>query len=257
MRMIEAVLLGIVQGLTEFLPVSSTGHLIVARWLFGWQGALDSLTFDIALHAGTFLSLLICLWRDILDILGGKWRLLALLAVGTIPAGIAGVLFEETVENTLRSPYIVVFTLVAFGIVMLVAERFKKVRGMEDLRASDALLIGLAQAVALMPGVSRSGITISAALMLGLHREAGARFSFLLSMPVIAGAGFLAGKELIQSPEGHDAGLFISGFIASAVAGTLAIKFLLGYLKRHPLNAFAYYRFALAAFMAGVIWVRG
>ncbi|MDP2277722.1 MAG: undecaprenyl-diphosphatase UppP [Nitrospirota bacterium] len=255
--MVESIILGIVQGLTEFLPVSSTAHLILFPWFFGWKGDIDSLTFDVALHAGTLLALIICFWKDWVEILRNNRKLLAFLVVATLPAGIAGILLKDTVETTLRSPLIIVFTLVLFGIVMLISERWKRGKEIKDMTFSDAILIGVSQAVALIPGVSRSGITISAGLFRGLEREASARFSFLLSTPVIFGAMLLEGRKLIFNAGDYNLNLFMAGFIASGVTGFIAIKFLLYFLRKHPLNIFVYYRFVLAGIIIGGIWLKG
>ncbi|MBA3071230.1 MAG: undecaprenyl-diphosphatase UppP [Nitrospirae bacterium] len=255
--MVEAIILGIVQGLTEFLPVSSTAHLILLPWFFGWKGDIDSLTFDVALHAGTLLALISCFWKDWVEILLNNRKLLALLVVATLPAGIAGILLKDVVETTLRSPLIIVFTLVLFGIVMLISERWKRGREIKDMTFSDAIIIGVSQAVALIPGVSRSGITISAGLFRGLEREASARFSFILSTPVIFGAALLEGRKLISNAGNYDLNLFMAGVVTSAVTGYIAIKFLLYFLRKHSLNIFVYYRFVLALIIIGGIWLKG
>ena len=255
--MLEALILGIVQGFTEFLPVSSTAHLILFPWFFGWKGDIDSLTFDVALHAGTLLALIICFWKDWVEMLRNNRKLLALLVVAILPAGIAGMLLKDAVETTLRSPLIIVFTLALFGIVMLISERWKRGREIKDMTFSDAVIIGVSQAVALIPGVSRSGITISAGLFRGLEREASARFSFLLSTPVIFGATLLEGRKIILNAGNHDLNLFMAGFVASGVTGFIAIKFLLYFLRKHPLNIFVYYRFVLAVVIIGGIWLKG
>jgi undecaprenyl-diphosphatase len=255
--MLEAIILGIVQGFTEFLPVSSTAHLILFPWFFGWKGDIDSLMFDVALHAGTLLALIICFWKDWVEMLLNNRKLLALFAAATLPAGIAGILLKDAVETTLRSPLIIVFTLVLVGIVMLISERWKRGREIKDMTFSDAIIIGVSQAAALIPGVSRSGITISAGLFRGLGREAAARFSFLLSTPVIFGATLLEGRKLISNSGNYDLNLFTAGFAASAVTGFIAIKFLLYFFKKHPLNIFVYYRFVLAVIIIGGIWLKG
>ena len=255
--MVEAIILGIVQGLTEFLPVSSTAHLILLPWFFGWKGDIDSLTFDVALHAGTLLALISCFWKDWVEILLNNRKLLALLVVATLPAGITGILLKDAVETTLRSPLIIVFTLVLFGIVMLISERWKRGREIKDMTFSDAIIIGVSQAVALIPGVSRSGITISAGLFRGLEREASARFSFILSTPVIFGAALLEGRKLISNAGNYDLNLFMAGVVTSAVTGYIAIKFLLYFLRKHSLNIFVYYRFVLALIIIGGIWLKG
>lgn len=254
--MLEAIILGIVQGITEFLPVSSTAHLILFPWFFGWKGELDTLTFDVALHAGTLLALIMCFWKDWLEIFLNNRRLLTLLIVATLPAGIAGILLNHVVENTLRNPLIIAVMLVVVGIVMLISEKAKKGKVIKGVSLFDAVIIGIAQAIAIIPGVSRSGITISAGLFRGLERDASARFSFILSTPVILGATFLEGKKLVSGGN-HDPGLFMAGFITSAVTGFIAIKFLMYFFRRHPLNIFVYYRFMLAVIIIGGIWLKG
>lgn len=254
--MIEALILGIVQGLTEFLPVSSTAHLILFPWFFNWTGELDSLTFDVALHAGTLLSLIICFWKDWVELVFKKQMLFMLIILASVPAGIAGILLNDYVEHTFRSPYIIAVTLVVFGYVMLIAENMNKTRTLDSMDLGDAMIIGLAQAIALIPGVSRSGITISAGLFRGLEREASARFSFLLSTPIIAGATLLHARKLVNTSADHNMSLFLIGFIAAAVSGFAAIKFLLSFLKKHPLNVFAYYRFGLAGVIIAGIWLK-
>lgn len=254
--MIEALVLGIVQGLTEFLPVSSTAHLIIVPWVFAWTGLADTLTFDVALHAGTLAALLICFWRDWVEIIFRKPRFLLMIVAASFPAGVAGVLLNDLVETRLRSPLIIVGTLVIFGIAMLVAERGLKEREFNRIAFSDAMLIGLAQAVALIPGVSRSGITISAGLFLGINREAAARFSFLLSTPAVAGAALLHLVKALRHGGVEHPDLFATGIAVSALTGVLAIKFLLGFFRKHPMNIFAYYRFGLAALILAGVWLR-
>ncbi|MGE5299773.1 MAG: undecaprenyl-diphosphate phosphatase [Acidobacteriota bacterium] len=255
--MFDALILGIVQGLTEFLPVSSTAHLILFPWLFHWGGVLDSLTFDLALHAGTLCALLVCFWRDWLDILMKKQKLLPLIVLASVPAGVAGILLEHIVESRLRSPLVIAASLVAVGVFLLASERAYKHRKVDDLGYADAVVIGLSQAVALIPGVSRSGITISSGLFRGLKRESAARFSFLLSTPVVGGAVLLHLKKMLAGGAGHDTSFFAAGFIASALTGLAAIKFLMNFLKKHPVNVFAYYRFGLAAVIMIGIWLKG
>ena len=254
--MIEALILGIVQGLTEFLPVSSTAHLILFPWFFHWRGELDSLTFDVALHAGTLLSLVICFWKEWIDLILRKRKLFWLIMLASVPAGLAGFFLNDLVENTLRSPYVIAVSLVVFGCIMLIAEKMNKTKTIDRVTLADAITVGLAQAVALIPGVSRSGITISAGLFRGLEREASARFSFLLSMPIVAGATLLHAKKLVSGQADHNWDLFIIGFMSSAITGCAAIKFLLSFFKKHPLDVFAYYRFGLAAVILAGIWLR-
>ena len=255
--MLEAIILGIVQGITEFLPVSSTAHLILFPWFFNWGGEVDSLTFDIALHTGTLLALLLCFWKDWVDLFLKKQRLLVLIILASIPAGVSGFLLNDMIENNLRNPLVISIMLIIFGIVMLVAEKIYKYKGMEKLEFKDAIIIGIAQAVAIIPGVSRSGITISAGLFRGFEREAAARFSFLLSTPIIAGATMLHLKKAFMHQESHDVQIFAIGVITSFITGFFAIKFLLGFLKKNPLNLFVYYRFVLAAVIIIGIWLKG
>jgi len=255
--MLEAIILGIVQGLTEFLPISSTAHLILFPWFFNWRGEINTLTFDVALHAGTLLALILFFWRDWLELIFKKQRLFGLIVLASIPAGVAGFLLNDIVENNLRKPLVISIMLIAVGILMLVAERTNKHKGLEKTGLKDSLIIGIAQAIAIIPGVSRSGITISAGLFRGLEREASARFSFLLSTPLIAGATALHLKEALISQTNHDFRLFFAGIITSFITGFIAIKFLLKFLKKNPLNLFVYYRFVLSAVIIAGIWLKG
>ncbi len=255
--MFEAIILGIVQGLTEFLPISSTAHLILFPWFLNWRGEINTLTFDVALHAGTLLALILFFWRDWLELIFKKQRLFGLIILASIPAGAAGYLLNDIVENNLREPLVISIMLIAVGILMLVAERTDKYKGLEKTGLKDSLIIGLAQAIAIIPGVSRSGITISAGLFRGFEREAAARFSFLLSTPLIAGATALHLKEALISQTNHDFRLFFAGIITSFITGFIAIKFLLKFLKKNPLNLFVYYRFVLSAVIIAGIWLKG
>lgn len=256
---IEAIILGIVQGLTEFLPISSSGHLILTQWATGWQGELiNSLTFDVALHFGTLTAVLWYFWRDwlklgkaTLRIVQGKAmayeaKLVWYLVLATIPAVIVGLSLEDMVETAFRNPVLVAAALVVGSLVMWCADRYSsKVRHLGEMTLGHALFVGAAQAVALIPGVSRSGITISAGLAAGYRREDAARFSFLLSTPVIAGAALHKVHHITF--QGHAAWGCILGTLSSAVVGYLAIRFLIRYLERHSLNIFVWYRLALAA----------
>jgi len=265
----EAIILGIIQGFTEFLPISSSAHLIVLPWMFGWQGTLvDSLTFDVALHAGSLVAILAFFWRDWLDLLkkfftglgDGTWktgegRLVWFIVLATIPAGILGLKYEKVVEGSFRNPLLIAVSLSVIGIVMWAADRFSAKRtALSRMTLGHAVLIGCAQAVALVPGVSRSGSTIIAGLLTGYTREAAARFSFLLSTPVIAGAAVLKLHKLHLAP--GEALPFALGIAFSAVVGYVSIKFLLHYVNRHTLDLFVWYRLALAAAIALVLFVR-
>jgi undecaprenyl-diphosphatase len=255
--MLESIILGIVQGLTEFLPVSSTAHLILFPWFFDWGGIIDSLSFDIALHAGTLFALIIYFRKDWVDLILRKKRLLFLIIIATLPAAAAGVLLGDIVEESLRSPYIICISLVTIGVFMFASERMYKHRKIEDLTLSDAVLIGISQAIALIPGVSRSGITISSGLFRGLERQAAARFSFLLSTPVIAGATFLHGIKMFNGNAEYDIPIFTVGFVASAITGFAAIRFLLNFFRNHTVNIFVYYRIALAIVIILGLWLKG
>jgi undecaprenyl-diphosphatase len=263
----QALLLGILQGLTEFLPISSSAHLILLPWFFQWNHPLlDSLPFDVALHAGTLLAVLWYFWRDWLGLIGGFFRILAkrsardfqerlilYIILATIPAGIVGFLLEKTIESTFRNPALITLPLIFISFLMVYAERKARLsHPMEGVTLKDAMVIGFAQAVALLPGVSRSGITITAGLLQGYRREAATRFSFLLSTPAIGGATLLQVRHLLLA--GPDDWFLIAiGFISSAVVGYLAIAFLMRYLRVHTLNLFAGYRLVLAAMI--IFWV--
>jgi undecaprenyl-diphosphatase len=262
----EAILLGIVQGITEFLPISSSAHLILLPWMFGWQGTLiDSLNFDVALHAGSLVAILAFFWRDWFDLFGkfftgikdGTWktnegRLVWFNFLATIPAGILGLKYEHVVEESFRNPLLIAGALAAISLVMWAADRYSaKTADLGRLSLGHALFIGFAQALALLPGVSRSGITIIAGLMAGYTRESAARFSFLLSTPVIAGAAILKLHKLHLAD--NEALPFILGTAFSAIVGYLCIKFLLRYLNRHSLNVFVWYRLALVGAVV-VLW---
>ena len=254
--MIEALILGIVQGVTEFFPVSSTAHLILLPWFFKWGGDLDTLTFDVALHGGTLLALVLCFWRDWIEMLMHKRRLFYLIILASVPAGVVGFFFNDFVEESLRSPYIISLMLVLGGIVMYLSEKILKHRSLEALNLPDAVVIGIAQAIALIPGVSRSGITISAGLFRGLDRSSSARFSFLLSTPIIAGATLLHAKKMMTGNANYDLNLFMVGVAASAITGYAAIRFLMSFFRKYSLNAFVYYRFLLAAVIIAGIWLK-
>lgn len=264
-------MLGITQGVTEFAPVSSSGHLIIVPWLFGWtilQNPELNKTFDVALHIGTLIGALVYFRHDVAryiaawlrsirrrSIASADERLAWALVVGTIPGALAGALFESVIEDTLGQPWLIAVMLIAFGVILVWVDRAAPIRRrMADLSVRDGVVLGLAQAVALQPGVSRSGVTITAGRALGLDRESAARFSFLLSLPIIAGAGVLKGIDVAGS--GLPAGLawpFVWGVIASAVSGFLMIAFLLAYLRRHSFVVFLVYRIAVAIVVFAVI----
>lgn len=264
----EAIILGIVQGLGEFLPVSSSGHLILAEWATGWKGELmNSLTFDVSLHAGTLLAVLWYFRQDWLRlgaatvrVVRGKapdyeaW-LVWYIVLATVPAAVIGMKFERIVETAFRNPLLVAAALAGGALIMWLADRYSaRERRLASMSLGHALFIGMAQAVALMPGISRSGITMSAALGAGYRREDSARFSFLLSTPVIAGAALFKLKDLRF--HGPAAAGCILGVLSSAVVGYIAIRFLIRYLERHSLNLFVWYRLVLAGAVAALWLVR-
>ena len=246
MHIFEVIILGLVQGLTEFIPVSSSGHLVLFHEVLNVKDT--GLLFDVALHLGTLLALLIYFKNDLIEIVrgffSGKQRdknLVFLLAVATVPAVISGVLLETAAETTFRSPTVVMITLGLFGIVMLLAERAAKKLKQNDLEKvtlRQAVIIGLSQAIAVVPGVSRSGVTISAGLFAGLDRVAAARFSFLMAIPIILGA---AAKVMLSDGALAEIGshqlTFGLGFLTALISGLFAIKFLLKFLEKTALPA--------------------
>ena len=265
-EILQAIILGIVQGLTEFLPISSSGHLVVLPLLLGWDGVVNSLIFDVSLHLGTALAVVGFFFRDWVKIFSGflkaasgdrsklldnqQARLFLFLVVGSIPAALAGLVFKGFIETSLRSTLIVGLMLVSFGILLTYVDTVsKKTRKFGDMKWVDAVLIGIAQAVSLIPGVSRSGVTITAARLQSLDRESSVRFSFLLSAPAILGAGVLTLKDLLQVGAGQSPTIFWAGFISAAVSGWIAIKFLLSFVQKNNFNIFVWYRVVFGAFL--------
>ncbi len=261
---LQALLLGLVQGLTEFLPVSSSAHLILARALFGFDGDKFGMAFDVACHIGTLIAVVIFFRGEVARMVAAlprlfdkadpDARLIWLIAVGTIPAIVVGVLFKHQIEDNLRTPSVVAVTLALGAVLFFVAERSgSKTRAEGSLTLAEAFLIGCAQAVALIPGVSRSGATITVALLIGLRRAEAARFIFLLAIPAILGAAASEGPKLLKAGMGDAAPLFLIGVVSSAVVGYAAVKYFIRYLGNHSLAAFAWYRLALAGTV--VIWL--
>lgn len=254
--MFEAVVLGIIQGLTEFFPVSSTAHLIITAWVFKFSGMVDTLGFDAALHAGTLVAVIFYFQRDWLDMLRTKRRLLFLIIIATVPAGTAGFFLNDIVENVLRSPLIIAGALIVVSGVMWISEKYRKTKGIDEITFFDAIFIGLAQVFALIPGVSRSGITISAGLFKNLDRRAATRFSFLLSTPVIGGAALLHMVKIFGAASEYNIKIILAGIAVSALAGFFAIRFLMNFFKRHTLNTFIYYRLILAFVILIALWLK-
>lgn len=269
----QALVMGVVQGLTEFLPISSSGHLILVPFLFGWNDPfITSLAFSVMLHIGTLLALLVFFRADWVRLVpaglatlrdrsfrGDPDRKLAwLLVAATIPAAIAGFLLNDVIEEQVREPGLVALTLVIGGAIMWLADHWgSQKKDVDDVTFPIATGLGFAQAIALIPGISRSGISISAARFAGLNREAAARFSFLMATPITLGAAIFEVRKLVTGEAGVavELGPLIVGMVAAFVSGMLAIGFLLQYLRTRSLNVFVAYRLILAAIVV-VVWLR-
>jgi undecaprenyl-diphosphatase len=269
---LQALIMGIVQGLTEFLPVSSSGHLVIVPFLLGSDDLfLSSLAFSVMLHLGTLVALLVYFRADWVRLIPAgvaalrersfrddpDRRLAWLLVASTIPAAVVGVLFEDLISTTFREVGLVVIMLVVGGAILFLADRLgRRDRGVGDVTFPVALAIGAAQALALIPGMSRSGMSISAARLAGLDREAAARFAFLMATPITAGAGLFEARNLVTGDAGVDVafGPLLVGMVAALFSGLLAIHFMLRYLRTRSLDVFVWYRFALAAIVL-VAWL--
>lgn len=272
MNLLEAVVLGILQGLGEFLPISSSAHLLIAPWLFGWQEGTpqEKLVFDVALHLGTTVAVIGYFRRDLWRLFRALFRpanphpedsrMAWMILLACVPGAAAGALFEELIEQSIRSRIaLIAVLLMLMGVVLYLADRFgRRERPVDSLRTFEGFLIGCAQALALIPGVSRSGATITAGLLLGLTREAAARFSFLLSAPITLGATLWTFRHLMKSPPaGEQLQVMAAGVLTSGIVGYLSIAFLLRYLRTHSVNLFLWYRLALGLLVLAVWWVRG
>ena len=270
MTILQAIILGLVQGITEFAPISSSGHLILVPWMFGWHIVDDpalNKTFDVALHMGTFVGAVIYFRRDLWVYIKAFFascgarairtpdeRLAWALVIGTIPGVIAGVALGSVIEDKLGQPWLIAVMLAVFGVVLYVVDRVaRQDRDLDSIGARTGLFVGIAQALALQPGVSRSGVTITASRLVGLNREAAARFSFLLALPIIAGAGAAKGLDLVQHGFQGYGPQFLAGFLAAAVSGFLVIWFLLRYLRTHDFLIFMIYRLAVAGLVVLLI----
>ncbi len=263
-------MLGITQGLTEFAPVSSSGHLILVPWLFHWSILNDpafNKTFDVALHMGTLIGALVYFRRDVVryttawvrsvrsrSISTVDERIAWALVTGTIPGALAGAAFEDVIQEKLGAPWLIAVMLAVFGVILYAVDRAAgSDKAFGDITVPRGVVLGIAQALALQPGVSRSGVTMTAGRLMGLDREASARFSFMLALPIIAGAGVFKGLDLLDSGLNGMAGPFFWGVASSAASGFLVIWFLLSYLRRHDFLPFTIYRLAAAALVIGVI----
>lgn len=265
MDILQAIFLGVVQGVTEILPISSSGHLVLVPWLFNFKD--PGLSFDVALHLGTLFAIVFVFYSDIVKVLMGAvdllkkrdlsepyQRLAIFLAVGIVPGVVAGVALEKYAESVFRSPLLVAASLFVFAVVLFYADKTSsKTRNMADMTIYNGLGVGFAQALAIIPGVSRSGVTISAGLLGGLGREDAARFSFLLSIPIILGAAVFKLKNVavgdLFSP------VFVTGLLSATIAGFISARFLLGFVRKYSFNVFAYYRVTLSLLIAAVYFL--
>lgn len=267
MGLIEAIILGVIQGLTEFLPVSSSAHLLILPWIMGWVE--PPFVFDMALNIGTLVALFVYFKTDIVDLTKGFLRLLVTrnikndtharislyVLLGTLPAAIIGFLFERKIETYFHSPYVISFTLIFWGIMLwFVDKNGKKTKKLEDLTFLDAFFVGFAQVLALIPGTSRSGVTMTSALFVSFNKETAARFSFLLSIPITTGATLYKMKDLLNINIDSNVIInFSSGVIASGIVGYLCIAYLIKFLKHNSFAGFAVYRIMLGIFLAFTI----
>ena len=260
MDTVQTILLALLQGLTEFLPISSSAHLILLPCLLGWED--QGLAFDVAVHVGTLLAVILYFHEDVRRLLlawfasivnrqmSADARLAWLVVLGTIPAALTGLLLDDVIETHLRSPLVIALTTIGFGVLLGVADqRGRQARREDSLSVMDVVWIGLAQALALIPGTSRSGVTMTAALALGLTRTAAARFSFLLSIPVILMAGSYKTLQLAQQTGPVDWGSILLGTLVAAVSAYLCIHFFLRLIERIGMLPFVVYRLLLGAFL--------
>lgn len=254
MSILQAIIYGIVQGLGEFLPISSTAHIILLPWLFGWE--YFGLSFDIALHLGTLVAVVAFFWKDwiklikagLTDTKSTDGKLFWYLVLACIPGGILGVLFEEQIETVFRSPLIIGIMLILMGFVLYLADKWSKSTvELKNIGLKRSLLIGVSQAIAMIPGVSRSGITMATGRLLELNREDAARFTFLLSTPFIFASGVYKAKDLVSVQV--ELVPFIVAIVTAAIVGALSIKFILNYLKNKGFGIFFVYRIILGAFV--------
>ncbi|WAM32342.1 undecaprenyl-diphosphatase UppP [Caldicellulosiruptor naganoensis] len=263
MSTFQAIFLGALQGLGEFLPISSSAHLIIFPWFFGWKE--QPLAFDVALHLGTLLAVLVYFWRDYVEIIvkgltepkSEKGKLFWFIVIATIPGALFGYFLEDIVENVFRKQYLLIAIVLAlFGFILYYVDKTAKNRiTISNMNILHAILIGISQAFALFPGISRSGITMTTGLLLGLKKEAAAKFSFLMSAPIIFGAGAVSLLKNIHDVA-NQLSSFAIGFFTSAVVGFLAIHFLLEIVKKSGFKIFAYYRFVLASIILVVFLLR-
>jgi undecaprenyl-diphosphatase len=252
----QAIVYGAVQGITEFLPISSTAHLILLPWALGWPD--PGLAFDVALHLGTLVALLIYFRADWIALIKSAptSRMARYIVAATIPGAIAGALFEHKVENALRAPQIIAMTLIGMALVLAGAELLgRRRKNLDELSWTDAMTVGVAQAFAIIPGVSRSGVTITAGLFRGMKRDAAAKFSFYLSTPLVAGAVAKKTLDILKEHSGlEQLTPFIVGILVSGIVGFFAIAFMMRYLQTHNTYLFIFYRIALGIVVLLALW---
>ncbi|MBE7057322.1 MAG: undecaprenyl-diphosphate phosphatase [Ruminococcaceae bacterium] len=251
MDIIKAIVLGIVQGLTEFLPVSSSGHLIFFKKLFGLEAESFGLTFDIALHIATLVAVIVVLWGEIVPLLKKPFqKYVYLLVVATVPAGIVGILFDDVIEEISQSGGFLGIAFLITAVVLWLSEKIgKKVKDKENMTYKDALVIGGAQAIAVMPGISRSGSTLSAGLITGLKKEPAVNFAFLMSIPIIGASAVLGVKNILEAPAAFDWTIVVAGMIAAGISGYFAVKFMVDFFKKHSTKIFSIYVAVLGLFV--------
>ena len=258
----QAIILGLFQGLGEFLPISSSAHLVLVPWLFHWED--PGITFDIALHIGTLIAVIIYFWKDWLRLVtqgfagprSSDGRLFWYLVIATVPGAIVGYALEKKAETIFRTPLLIAVALIVMGAILYWAEsKSAKKDDLNNVTLRTSFLIGLSQALAIIPGVSRSGITMTTGLFSGLSREAAARFSFLLSTPIILGAAIIKVPHLVRHPDVIDAN-FLIGMVVACITGIACIRFLLRYIQTKTFLPFVWYRFALGALVIIIINIR-
>jgi undecaprenyl-diphosphatase len=273
MTILQAILLGIIQGLTEFLPISSSAHLVIVPFLLGWKiPAASAFVFNVLVQLGTLVAVIVYFWNDLLSIIRGfiegllarqpfhtpqsllGWYIL----LATIPAGVFGLLVKDQVEAAFNSPLVTGIFLLCTAVILIVAERLSKLtRSLDEINGLDALLMGIFQALAIFPGVSRSGSTMTGGLLRNLDRPSAARFSFLMSIPIMLAAGVLAASDLLEIPDLSQQILpVLAGFLAAAVVGYLSIRWLLSYLTRHSFYSFAVYCVAAGVLTIVIVFLR-
>jgi undecaprenyl-diphosphatase len=262
LTLLQSIVLGLVQGLGEFLPISSSAHLVLVPWLFKWQD--PGLTFDVALHLGTLVAVVLYFFSDWLKLLisgfsnvrSTEGRLFWYLVVSSIPGAAVGFILEKKAETVFRTPLLIAIMLIVMGIILYWADqKSRKSTELENIDLSTSFLVGLSQALAIIPGVSRSGITMTTGLLTGLTRESAARFSFLLSTPIILGAALVKLPDVIANPNMISLN-FLVGMLVSCISGIASIYFLLRYVKSKSFLPFAWYRFILGAIVIVIVFLR-